>query len=100
MKRSLIVPGMGWVVLAVVLLVTSVGWQQPRRLDASTTSQSQPALAQPETGQPEVLGDVHFPSSCNEEAQTELNRAVALLHSFWRGPALQSFGRVAELDEG
>jgi tetratricopeptide (TPR) repeat protein len=71
-----------------------------RGLNASTTSQSQLALAQPGTGQPEVLGDVRFPSSCNEEAQTELNRAVALLHSFWRGPALQSFGRVAELDEG
>src|SRR5262249_19099017 len=55
---------------------------------------AQPAAAQ----QSEALGDVNFASSCNEEAQTELNRGVALLHSFWREPALQSFGRVAELD--
>jgi tetratricopeptide (TPR) repeat protein len=61
------------------------------------------ALAPPEGGQPEnlpeVLGDVRFPSSCSAAAQTELDRAVALLHSFWREPALQSFGRVAELDD-
>ncbi len=41
---------------------------------------------------------MNFASSCNEEAQSELNRAVAFLHSFWRGPALQSFGPVAEPD--
>src|SRR5262249_41705640 len=77
----------GWFVLALIAALALFGWHQP-------------ALARSETGQPEVLGDVHFASSCNAEAQAELDRAVALLHSFWRGPTLQSFSRVAELDDG
>lgn len=31
---------------------------------------------------PQKLGIVRFPVSCTPEAQTEFNRAVALLHSF------------------
>jgi hypothetical protein len=76
---------MAGLVSTVVLMVASTGWYRP-------------ASAQPETTLPDVLGDVHFASSCNGEAQAELNRGVALYHSFWRGPALQSFDRVAELD--
>jgi hypothetical protein len=95
MKRSRVVPRIGWLVPAVFLVATAVGWQQPRGLDAATPAQSQPA-----TEQAEVLGEVRFPSSCDEAAQAELDRAVALLHSFWRGPALQAFGRTAELDAG
>ena len=37
------------------------------------------------------LGTVHFPVSCTAAAQAELDRAVALLHSFWWGPATDSF---------
>src|SRR5712664_913100 len=33
-------------------------------------------------GKGEKLGAVHFDTSCNAEAQTEFDRAVALLHSF------------------
>jgi hypothetical protein len=33
------------------------------------------------------LGQVHFPVSCSREAQTQLDRAVALLHSFWHTDA-------------
>jgi hypothetical protein len=88
MSRSSNALTMGRIVPALVLALTSFGWYQPQGV----------AKAQPVTAQPEVLGDVHFASSCNDAAQTELDRAVALLHSFWRDPALQSFSRVAELD--
>jgi tetratricopeptide (TPR) repeat protein len=47
---------------------------------------------------PQKLGIVHFPVSCTPEAQTEFNRAVALLHSFWFAPAIKSFTTVTELD--
>ena len=33
-------------------------------------------------GNGERLGTVHFASSCNDGAQKEFDRAVALLHSF------------------
>ncbi len=47
---------------------------------------------------PERLGEVNFPVSCNTRAQTEFNRAMALFHSFWFGPAKKSFARVLEHD--
>jgi tetratricopeptide (TPR) repeat protein len=49
-------------------------------------------------GSPEELGTVDFPISCTAEAQTEFNHGMALLHSFWFGPATKSFNTVAELD--
>src|SRR5262245_14968695 len=107
MKRSRVVPSRGRLVAAVfvmVALVTAVGWQQPRGLAGATPARAPPALAPPGPGQPptlhEGLGDVRLPSSCTAQAQTEPDRAVTLLRSFWRGPALQAFGRVAELDAG
>ena len=47
---------------------------------------------------PEKLGEVNFPVSCNAAAQKEFNRAMALFHSFWFGPAKKSFVRVLEHD--
>jgi hypothetical protein len=47
---------------------------------------------------PEKLGDVHFPVSCNADAQREFNRAMALFHSFWFDPAKKSFAKVLEHD--
>lgn len=47
---------------------------------------------------PEQLGSVNFPVSCNDAAQKEFNRAMALFHSFWFEPAKQSFARVLEHD--
>src|SRR5690606_23071807 len=44
------------------------------------------------------LGTVDFPISCTAEAQAEFNHGMALLHSFWFGPAKKSFNTVAELD--
>jgi hypothetical protein len=42
----------------------------------------------------ERLGAVHFATSCNEVAQMEFNRAVALLHSFQFGRAIEGFNAV------
>jgi len=39
----------------------------------------------------EKLGTVHFATSCNEVAQTEIDRAVALLHSFQFSRAIEAF---------
>lgn len=46
----------------------------------------------------EKLGTVHFPVSCNAEAQKGFNRAVALLHSFWTGSSLKAFTAITETD--
>ena len=45
-------------------------------------------------GSAEKLGAVHFATSCNEAAQTEFNRAVALLHSFQFSRAIEGFNAV------
>jgi tetratricopeptide (TPR) repeat protein len=44
------------------------------------------------------LGTVNFPVSCSEEAQTEFNRAVALLHHMTYPQAREAFQRVAKID--
>ena len=46
----------------------------------------------------EKLGEVHFATSCNEVAQTEFNRAVALLHSFQFSNAIEGFNAVLRED--
>lgn len=53
---------------------------------------------QVESGDPEQLGEVHFPVSCNAAAQQEFNRAVAMLHSFWYYEAEKAFSGVAQKD--
>jgi len=45
-------------------------------------------------GNGEKLGTVHFATSCNEVAQKEFNRAVALLHSFQFSRAIEGFNAV------
>jgi hypothetical protein len=49
-------------------------------------------------GNGEKLGAVHFATSCNEVAQTEFNRAVALLHSFQFSRAIEEFNAVLRED--
>lgn len=46
----------------------------------------------------EGLGTVEFSISCTPEAQAEFNHAVAMLHSFWFAPAIESFTTVTTLD--
>jgi hypothetical protein len=49
-------------------------------------------------GNGEKLGTVHFATSCNEVAQKEFNRAVALLHSFQFSRAISGFNSVLQED--
>ncbi len=44
------------------------------------------------------LGTVSFPITCSEQAQTEFNRAVALLHHMTYPLAREAFERVATID--
>lgn len=47
---------------------------------------------------PEKLGTVNFPVSCNAAAQSQFNRAVALLHSFTYAESETGFREVLILD--
>lgn len=51
-----------------------------------------------EHGLGERLGAVHFSTSCNEGAQKEFDRAVALLHSFQFSKAIQGFNTALKDD--
>src|SRR5437660_4956035 len=44
----------------------------------------------------ERLGDVNFPISCSATAQTQFNRAVAMLHSFFFPETIKAFTAIAE----
>jgi hypothetical protein len=46
----------------------------------------------------EKLGRVHLATSCNEAAQSDFNRAVALLHSFQFSRAIEGFNAVLRED--
>jgi hypothetical protein len=48
----------------------------------------------------EKLGAVHLATSCNEQAQKEFDRAVALLHSFQFHDAIQGFNAALKSDPG
>ena len=58
---------------------------------SAAQAQTPPALQhQHESGQPPArLGTVHFETSCSPAARDDINRAVALLHSFWFGAAVE-----------
>lgn len=49
-------------------------------------------------GAPERLGTVHFETSCAADAQGAFDRAVALLHSFEFGPAIDAFNAALKAD--
>lgn len=49
-------------------------------------------------GRIEKLGTVQFATSCNQEAQQEINRAVALLHSFQFSGAIAGFNAALAND--
>ena len=49
-------------------------------------------------GNGERLGAVHFSTSCNEAAQKEFDRAVALLHSFQFSRAIEGFNAALKRD--
>src|SRR5688572_27575163 len=49
---------------------------------------------------PEKLGRVVFPAGCGRAVQPKVERAVALLHSFWYEEAETAFGEVVAADSG
>jgi tetratricopeptide (TPR) repeat protein len=77
---------------------TQIAWTLAIVLSAGASS----AWAHEDDGQrtskPEKLGEVNFPVSCNDAAQKEFNRAMALFHSFWFDPAIKSFNKVLQHD--
>lgn len=44
------------------------------------------------------IGTATFPSSCSKAAQTEINRGVTLIHSFWYSEAEAAFRKAADAD--
>jgi tetratricopeptide (TPR) repeat protein len=44
------------------------------------------------------IGKAHFATSCSEAAQKEIDRGVALMHSFWYPEAEKAFRRAAAAD--
>ena len=48
----------------------------------------------------EKLGEVHFPISCNSDAQKRFDRAVAILHSMWYEEAVKDFTAAPKADPG
>jgi tetratricopeptide (TPR) repeat protein len=46
------------------------------------------------------IGKVHLETTCNAAAQQEIDRAVALQHSFWYSEAEKSFRNAAAADAG
>ena len=65
---------------------------------AATTAAS-PAIAQHQHhGGKEALGRVSFPTSCAPAVQADLDRAAAMLHSFWFDAAHKAFDKVAAAD--
>src|SRR5215831_2692454 len=49
-------------------------------------------------GAGEKLGTVHFQTSCSAPAQAAFDRALALLHSFEFGPAIDGFTGAVTAD--
>jgi tetratricopeptide (TPR) repeat protein len=65
-------------------------------LAAQDHSHDQAYAGQP----PEKLGQVVFPAGCGKAVQPKVERAVALLHSFWYEVAESAFGEVVAADAG
>jgi len=70
--------------IVAVTLLTLMAWSTPAQDRQRETD--------------EKLGTVRFATSCNEVAQTEFNRAVALLHSFQFSRAIAGFDSVLRED--
>ena len=55
-------------------------------------------VAMAQRKEPEKLGKVVFPTSCDSKVQPRFERAVALLHSFWWQEGEKAFREVLDLD--
>jgi tetratricopeptide (TPR) repeat protein len=91
-----------WVLVLLIVALLSACIAQPplTSSDQAVLPQAarEQAMSEHEHAMPQALGEVTFPISCKAEAQAEFNHGMALLHSFWFAPAIQSFNTVAELD--
>jgi hypothetical protein len=47
---------------------------------------------------PETLGSVMFTTSCSSKVQPQFNRAIALMHSFQFGSAIEAFDAILVTD--
>lgn len=77
---------------------TPIAWMLAMLLGAAASGAWAHEDDTPAGGKPEQLGDVTFPVSCNDAAKEEFNRGMALFHSFWFNPAIESFRKVLQLD--
>jgi tetratricopeptide (TPR) repeat protein len=59
---------------------------------------SSTANAQSQGGADQQLGNVHFPTSCNEVAQRRFDRAMRFQHSFWYSAAKEVFEEALKAD--
>ena len=71
-------------------------------LSLTLVAASAPGLAQqhdhPAPGQ--TVGKVSFPTSCSAAVQPRIDRAVAMLHSFWFDEANKAFNEIVAADTG
>jgi tetratricopeptide (TPR) repeat protein len=69
-------------------------------LSLPVASVAQHSHADHDHGAPDLgaIGTAHLATSCNEAAQKDIDRGVALIHSFWYAEAEKSFRRVADTD--
>src|SRR5215471_10848262 len=67
-------------------------------LVAMVLSPIAPAWSHQATTAPERIGRVAFPTSCTAAAQPQVERAVALLHSFWYLESAKAFTAVTQTD--
>ena len=71
-----------------------------RRLTFAVATAAMIASANAQQATDDHLGTVHFPISCNSEAQQRFLRAVAILHSFGYDKAVEAFTGVTAADPG
>jgi tetratricopeptide (TPR) repeat protein len=76
-----------------ILLATILFW-------ASLATSADESHAQHQHGTPELgaIGTAHLATSCNTSAQQQIDRGVALIHSFWYSEAEKSFRLAADAD--
>ncbi|OLC32401.1 MAG: hypothetical protein AUH81_16285 [Candidatus Rokubacteria bacterium 13_1_40CM_4_69_5] len=56
------------------------------------------ALPRPGLAQQDKLGKVTFPTSCDARVQTQFERGVAMLHSYWFTEARKAFDAIIQQD--
>src|SRR5947207_1199000 len=79
----------GFALAASIALLTVPLQNAPAQIDHSHREES---------GAPTNIGRVAFPTSCSAKAQVDLEKGVALLHSFWYEEATKEFDAASAAD--